>query len=341
MVCPNCNVKLPSEWQFPRCPYCGIVLSTENATEKAEPANVSIGDANAISGDVHIETHNVTNMMERQKTDDETLQEKIAQYKQLCERVYADGRVDLDEARLMESLRLTLGLDSKTANDIQHQVREMRFHQTFNRLNPIAKIGIKQVVALAKAGNTEKLLQNLPRLETLAKKYNVDDVQFYYYLILSAVEPQKCIDTYNKRQSDNYWLSFWTCLAFLNSEQSYKTEAIMSEMEVFDNYPYGNITLLAATSCLYQYWGDTSIEDYKEQANDLFEVGVAEHSDLLDRFSQALMLLLEPSDGYINDFENEFSFYFKYIFYKIMEKKKQAYLRRLIPPIPKIAPLPH
>lgn len=75
--CPYCNTALPENWQFPRCPYCGKELPAE------EPANTgfSMGDANAISGGVHIDSHNVstTNItnIERDKTNEELEQEKI------------------------------------------------------------------------------------------------------------------------------------------------------------------------------------------------------------------------------------------------------------------------
>ena len=342
-VCPHCKTGLPEDWQFPRCPYCGGGLPKE---EEQSASALSMGDANAISGGVHIDSHNVvTNNIthvERDKTDKELAQEGIVRYKKLCQQLYADGRLDPVEAKQLEDLRLTIGLDEETAKEIQEQVRKVRLLQSGLHLNPVAKVAITQVVNLAKAGNTNMLKLNLPRLEMMSKKYDVDEVQFYYYALLSALDPTRCIETYENRSHDNYWLSFWTYLAYLNTDQIGEAENILTNMEIFSDYPYGNITLLAATSSMYQYWDNPQMADYLDQANMFLEQGSVEHSDLLDRYTQVLMILLDSdNEGSIKEFQQEFLFYFKYIFNTVMEKKKRALIRMMIPPIPKIAPLPH
>lgn len=340
--CPFCNTALPENWQFPRCPYCGKELPVEEAASNG----FSMGDANAISGGVHIDSHNVvTNNIthvERNKTEKELEQEKIVKYKQLCQEVYADGRVDPHEAKQMEDMRLTLGIDEETAFEIQEQVRKVRLQQSSTRLNPIVKVTINQVISLAKTDKIDMLKLSIPRLESLAEKYNVEEVQFYYYLLLAALDPQKCTEDYCNRTSDNYWQAFWTYIAYINTDQVGKAEEILSNMEIFDNQPYGNITLLAATSSLYQYWTNTDMGEYLEQAKMFLEQGSIEHSEILDRFTQALMLIIESDDeANIQEFQQEFSFYFNHIFDVVMEKKKIANIRKMIPPIPKIAPLPH
>lgn len=340
--CPYCSTALPDNWQFPRCPYCGKELPAET------PANTgfSMGDANAISGGVHIDSHNVTSTnitnVERNKTNEELEQEKIVKYKQLCQQVYADGRIDPHEAKQMEDMRLTLGLNQETAFEIQEQVRKTRLQQSSSRLNPIVKVTINQVISLAKADKTEMLRLSISRLESLSNKYNVEEVKFYYYLILAALEPRKCINDYCNRTVDNYWQAFWTYIAYLNTDKIGEAEEILNNMEIFDNQPYGNIALLAATSSLYQYWSNMDMADYLEQAKMFLEQGSMEHSDLLDRFNQVLMLIIESDDDSDQqEFQQEFSFYFNHIFNVVLEKKKIANIRKMIPPIPKIAPLPH
>lgn len=340
--CPHCKATMPEDWSFPRCPYCG----SELPVAESEPAGVvSLGDANAISGGVHVDSHNVvTNNIthvERNKTEDELQQEKIVKYKTLCQQVFADGRVDANEARQLEDLRITLGLDETTAMQLQEQARKLRMSQSMNQLNPVARLTLNQVTALAKAGKTDMLRQSLPRLEALAKKFAVDEVQFHYYLLLSAIDAEKCIAEYESRTTDNYWQSFWTYLAYLNTDHIGEAENVITDMAVFDSYPFGNVALLAATSSLYQYWGNTSMADFLEQANLFMEQGSADYSELLDRYVQVLTLLLDPDDNNIDEYKQEFSFYFDYVFNKVMEKKKIAGIRQLIPPIPKIAPLPH
>ena len=82
--------------------------------------------------------------------------------------------------------------------------------------------------------------------------------------------------------------------------------------------------------------------DYLEQAKMFLEQGSIDHSEILDRFTQVLMLIIEnDDDDSIQEFQKKFSFYFNHIFNVVMEKKKIANIRKMIPPIPKIAPLPH
>ena len=249
----QCHTTLPDGWNFPCCPYCGAKLPVQQEAQGG--ATLQMGDANAISGGVHIDSHNVVtnHIVERQKTAKELHQEKVVQFKKLCQEVYADGRVDANEARQLENLRLDLGLSVAEAENIRNEVKRLRMTLSANRLNPIARVALTQVISQAKACNTERLSASLPRLETLAEKYTDDEVQFYYYMILSSVSPEECIERYEQRLADNYWLAFWTFMAYLNTDQMGEAEAILDSLTIFEGYPYGNITLLAAASSLYQY----------------------------------------------------------------------------------------
>lgn len=343
-ICTKCNTGLPEGWTFPCCPYCGAQLPQET-TEK-QSATLQMGDANAISGGVHIDSHNVTTNnitnIERNKTTEELHQERVVKFKMLCQQVYADGRVDLNEARQMENLRMELGLSVEEAEHIREEVRNLRTSHSGKTLNPIARMALSQVTVHAKNCNTNRLQASMPRLEVLAEKYTDDEVQFYYHMILAAIQPEDCIERYENRKFDNYWLAFWTYMAYINTGQVGEAEAVLDSLSVFDQYPYGNITLLATASSLYQYWDSPEMSDLLEQANMFFEQGCEDHSDLLDRFTQVLMMLLDVDDkDAIEEFRKEFAFYFTYLFDEVIKRKQKACVQRMLPRIPKIAPLPH
>lgn len=62
-------------------------------------------------------------------------------------------------------------------------------------------------------------------------------------------------------------VGFWTYMAYINTGQVGEAEAVLDSLSVFDQYPYGNITLLATASSLYQYWDSPEMSDLLEQAN--------------------------------------------------------------------------
>ena len=264
----------------------------------------------------------------------------MVKFKQLCEQVYADGVMTSDEARQLEDLRLTLGLPTEEANQIREQVRQLRLQKAQTLLNPMQRMILQQVVTMAKNGKIDLLRSSFPRLEAMAQKYDVDEVQFYYYLILAGLEPSKCIKLYEKRPSDNYWQQFWTFMAYQNMEELEKAQLIMAEMEAWTDRPYGNMAMMATVSSLYTYWQDTTQTDFYEQARMFLEQGADSFSDLLDHFIQALIVLSGDDEENIQEYEKELSFYFNYIFSGLVHKRKMAHVYARIPRMPKIDPLP-
>ena len=340
--CATCGKELPNDWHFPRCPYCGNKLPNLSKGSLGGSNSFSLGDANAIAGNVTIDSHNtVTNIVnERQKYREEIHQEKVQQYKKLCEAVYADGVMASEEARQLENLRMDLGLGTAEADQIRESVRQLRLNKAQGKLNPVIKITLQQIVGMAMNGKYDLLQHSFPRLEAMAEKYSVDEVQFYFYLLLSGIEPRKCIKLYESRQNDNYWQSFWTFIAYQNIEELDKAQLILADLENWSEYPYGNVALLATVGSLYTYWEDMTQTEFLEQARMLMEQGADGFSDSLDRFAQSLILLTEDNDEDLHHFQSEFRFYFDYVFSGLMHKRKMAHVYSLIPRMPKIAPLP-
>ena len=337
MYCPNCNQEHDGKF----CPECGTKL-VEDAPASSG-ASIGLGDYANIAGDIHLtDSHNVTNIVqERQKHKEELHQDKVVKFKQLCEQVYEDGVMTIDEARQLEDLRLTLGLDSVEADQIREQVRQLRLRQSQCDLNPVVRMSLQQIVSMAMNGKTELLERSFPRLEAMAEKYAAEEVQFNYYLLLSGLDPRKCVKSYETRKSDNYWQSFWTYLAYQNLEQLDKAQLILVEMEAWQNRPFGNMALLACAGCLYTFWEDTSQIEILGQAKMFIEQGADGFSSELDRFAQSLMLLVQDNNEDLEKYQGEFSFFFNYIFSGLMQKRKVAHVYDVIKPILKIDPLPN
>lgn len=337
--CNKCGKSLPPDWAFPRCPFCGQELTEE----KPQPVTgTGIGDANAFAGDVSI-TSNITNNtthIERNKTDKELNNEAEAQYRELCKAVLADGIITLEETNTLKDAQTRLGLSDTQASKILEIVKAGMKRSSKNVLGKIQQVSLNQILKLRDAGKIDNLISNLGRLEAMAEKYDADEVQCNYWMILSGIDPQKAIEKYQNRESDNYWQNFWTALAYINMGESGAAESLISDLEAWNDMPFGNIALLAAANSLNEFWNDREMTDFKEQAQAFVEEGGGQSTDLIDQFTQALMILMDTEEySQLEEFHDDFSFQLDFLLKGISDKIKLASAKGSLPKMLKVAPL--
>lgn len=330
--CKKCGKELPEGWAFPCCPFCGTPLA-------AEAAGVSLGDANAFAGDVSISVNNTR--IERQKGAEEVKAEALGQYRQLCKQALADGIVTNEEHALLEDARTRLGISPDEARQTFEAARAGMTRSSKNALGKIQQVTLNQVLKLRDAGKIDNLRGSLGRLETMAQKYDADEVQCNYWMILAGLDPTRCIAEYENRQTDSYWQSFWAAMAYINSGDSAAAEGLISDLEAWGDMPFGNIALLAAANSLCEYWKDPTLSDYKEQAEAFAEEGAMGNTDLIDPFAQTLMLLLGAEDASaVEEFHDDFLFQLDYVLKGITDRIRSASAQDELPPLPKIDLLP-
>jgi len=277
MYCPNCK----QEYDGKFCPECGTKLIEKPATSGV---SLNLGDANAISGGVHIS--NIIH--ERQKTEMELLQERKLLYLNACKRAYEDNVLEQSEKIELDRLRLELGLDETTANEILDQVRQIviRYSQK-KELTGLAKIKLKQLSEALKKNEVQAIMRQIDSLESLAGKFTNDELQYKYYLVLAALRHEKCIKKFESSKVDNYWKSFWSYFAYLKAQENEKASDILYSLgDKFPNYPEDNIALLAAAGSF--------IMNSKEAAQDYLTAICGDYSPALQRFAETIYLLLEP-----------------------------------------------
>lgn len=300
---------------------------------------VSLGDANAFAGDVSISVSNTH--IERQKNADELKAEALGQYRQLCKQVLDDGIVTNEERSLLEDARVRLGITAEDAQQTFDAVKAGMTRNSKNALGKIQQVTLNQVLKLRDSGKIDNLRSSLGRLESMAQKYDADEVQCNYWMILAGLDPARCITEYEKRDTDSYWQSFWAAMAYINTGDSAAAEGLISDLEAWSDMPFGNIALLAAANSLCEYWKDPSVEDFKEQAEAFAEEGATGNTDLIDPFAQALMLLLGADDyAAVEEFHDDFLFQLDYVLSGITDRIRQASAQSELPPMPKIDLLP-
>lgn len=330
--CNKCGKELPEGWGFPCCPFCGSPLA-------AEAAGVNLGDANAFAGDVSISVSNTK--VERQKGAEEVKAENLGQYRALCKQALADGIVTNEERVVLEDARVRFGLSPEEANQVLEATKAGMMRHSKNALGKIQQVSLNQILKLMETGKIDNLRSSLGRLETMAQKYDADEVQCNYWMIVAGLDPERCIREYAQRQTDTYWQAFWTAMAYINTGDSAAAEGLISDLEAWSDMPFGNIALLAAANSLCEYWKNTSIADYKEQAEAFAEEGATGNTDLIDAFAQTLMLLLGAENAYqLEEYHNDFLFQMDYVLKGITDRVRSASVMQGTPVMPKIELLP-
>ena len=324
MYCPTCKEHFDGKF----CPECGTKLTEAPQTPDF---GVNFGSGFAVDGNINvtrtnttntydqrvINTSNVTNIQERQKSDIELLQERKNRYFTACKHAYEDNVLDQDELIQLENYRVELGLSRDDADKLLDKARDLvNSNATKSELTGIAKIKLKQLSEALKRNEIQALMQQIDSFETLASKFINEELQYKYFLVLSALKPEKCIEKYETLKVDNYWKSYWSCLAYRKKGNTSKSNEILMNLEAFDSFPEDNTLLLGAACAL--------MDGNAAEATDYLGSVVGEFSPALQRFSDSIYYLVDPAMAQELDVKEEkCAFYLVNFFsYKTQAERK-------------------
>ena len=333
MYCPDCK----KEYDGKFCPECGTKLIEKPAVPGG--VNLHLGDANAISGGLHVSdshdvsnidnsVHNITNttstvnnitQVSAQKTEMELLQERKTLYLNACKRAYEDNVLEQAEKIELDRYRMEIGLDEATADRILDQVRQLVMRNAQKtELTGLAKIKLKQLTEALKKNEVQAIMRQIDSFEALAGKFANDELQYKYFLVLSALRHEKCVEKFESSKVDSYWKSFWSYFAYLKAKKySQASEIVFSLGDKFPNYPEDNATLLAAAGAL--------IKDGKEEAQEYLAAVEGNYSPALQRFAESIYFLLDPDTAKeMGATEQSCAFYLVNFFKQDMGEKKEA-----------------
>lgn len=298
MYCPNCK----QEFEGKFCPECGTKLIEKPALEGG--MSINLGDANAISGDINLhDSHDVTNVdnsvhnitnnttnitnIAAQKTEMELLQERKVEFMKIVNQTLADGVISQEEMMLLENERLRIGLDAISAKRLIESAKNNIINMSKSGLNPTQLVIMKQITKMIDDNDTERLGRQLSRLEGIANSTNDEHTQFIYYLSVAALDPDKLISEYESSTSDDYWMVFWSYIAYTKKNDFKKAEDVLNRLSLNSAYSHENTVLLSTVGAMREFGNETALT--------LIESLSGNYHEYLEPFAKSLYLLLEPT----------------------------------------------
>lgn len=315
------------------CPICRGEL--ESVTEYS---NVSMGNANAVSGgihsyddhskkgsdnEIHIGGSHITTIYEAKKSESERLQENIDFYRLRCKLLFKNGLISSEEERELRELQYNLHLADELVKPIKEEIQKI----SKQRETPLSQLGlsdIRQTKSIIEQNTAPALQRQLGKLESWMQEYDDNTLNLMYYQMSSMLEPVRYTNRYEDSVKDEYWEVYWAYIAYLlQNKEKQANEALASLGRWHAYYHEQNDTILLLAGRLMR---DEPIED-------ILQV----RKQLTAHFTSDLQLLLDAIDELLQmDWAKEsivirpaHSFYVNTLFGLFVENQKAAGVQRL------------
>ena len=276
--------------------------------------NFNLGDANSINGDVNV----ANKVIERDKSKKEIVLEQENQYRIQCREFLSDNLISAEERSVLDKLGAELGISKDRQQEIlKNEIEANKSkHLTLDKTSSVLFL---QFVKKLKAYDIEGMLKLYPRLKNMEAAFEDPMVKFYYFLLTSLVRPSECIKRYESHKEDNYWLTYWTVLAYKMRGQAYQAERAKSQLSLWSEFEEENRTLLNIA---------ISIEDSDWEIAEAFRQTLeGNYSEELASFAATIFTLINNRD-HLNelDCESEQLLYLDGFFYQQANRKSLGVL---------------
>ena len=349
MICPKCN-KHYENGKF--CPECGVPLIEEAPQQNASGISLNLGDANAISGGLHVaDSHDVSNIdnsvhnvtdnstttitninIAAQKTESEIIQDNENQFIKAVQQCLIDGQLDQCELGRLNMLALQLNISPQRSKQMIEQIRLNTVDINGGKgTDYIVKQLQDEVINAVNTNQVGVLQYRLSQLKQMAQTTPDTNIQFYYHMLQTSFMPESAAISFLNARSDNYWQIFWVHVAYVKLKQIDNATMLLPRLGVF-GAPQGDIALLMSIDNLASYRSNPQQDYCMIQAQDKLmqaqQLGLNEPLNALWYAVKEAMLDEQHPEPW-------FQFYVEQTIKELCPIKVSAMPKMEIPPMPK------
>ncbi len=247
--------------------------------------------------DSHDTISNITNVFVGKSEIEHTLPARKEEYKNLCREKIKNGLIPVKARLELDARAHELELTDQQKREVEEYVRKSYSDRA--QLSNADRITLDYIKSQIAANSKDIDLRNYrSKLEPLSDIED-DQVQFYLWMITAIDNPSACIKIFNDASSDNYWRTFWVCLAFIKNGQRAEAGKAMHRLSQWDEQSCNNALVLNCMEYVFE-------EKYDAAAEFLERFSARDVSQWLRPFRKALEAIVARPGKLSGDPETDF-----------------------------------
>ena len=239
------------------------VRNTDNSIHNENITNVTTNNTTV--------NNNYTTVHEREKSAEELLLEREAEFITAIEELCKGGIIDQAAYANLKILAQKQNIAPERANQLIDGMRKNVAQKSGGANNDfLAEKAVKEVKAALACCNVDVLRQKLPALQQVAKNSNDNDVHFFYNMLNASFNPESCTVELLNSHTDSYWQIYWAAIAYIKKGNTAKAGELLPRLGGF-GLPQGNMSLIIAISNIAEYLKNPAQNFYIQQAKESIE----------------------------------------------------------------------
>ncbi len=215
------------------------------------------------------------------------------EYRRFCADAITSSVISRQTRLTLNERADELGINAQDREQIEHTIIA-KLKAAANSLSEADKSNLSLVIAAIRNNDASYLKSSLTRLISMADKSDDENVQFYAHLIMTVYRPTMCVQRYEQRQYDSYWLTFWSYMSYKRLGDITKAESVLAHISDWNDSPekQGQELILNAAGFLYDYYARRDTLSMLSGAKSILMTESLKFSSLLKPFVDICRWLL-------------------------------------------------